>query len=354
MVTSFQQKLNYERSKIAKLGEPSIIQPSLPSIIQTSLLDLGLNQRVNKKDDGDGWKGNRNSNGLGEKQEIRSKLEQFKSACKSSTISTQDLLSSFRGFLRASSDICSSDCDESWRVALEALQLLKDADRADVVAYNMMLHFAALTAGRGCQPAFEHAINLMTRMVEENIEPDLISFNSMMNVCAKSASMMSQEEAFANAYSVLDMMRDARVVPNTITFTSMMEMCARSTGSRGGRGGWSRGWQKGMEILGLMREHNLNPSILTYIQMVKICLTSAKMKRAGNWSEEAVRNGCKVLELVREDGLELNEDFYNHFFSLCAKAAEAGYEAAVLVAEVNFLARPYSLEVTCMLAGFVS
>jgi len=329
------KKLKYERSKIAKLGEPSIVQ--------TSLLDLGHNERVNNKGDGDGRKGNRNSNGLGEKQEIRSKLERFKSACKSSTISTQDLLSSFRGFLRASSDICSSDCDESWRVALEALQLLKDADRAGVVAYNMMLHFAALTAGRGCQPAFEHAINLMTRMVEENIEPDLISFNSMMNVCAKSASMMSQEEAFANAYSVLDMMRDARIAPNTITFTSMMEMCARSTGARGGRGGWSRGWQKGMEILVLMREHDLNPSILTYIQMVKICLTSAKMKRAGNWSESAVRNGCKVLELVREDGLELNEDFYNHFFSLCAKAAEAGYEAAVVVAEDLFRDRNVSL-----------
>uniref|UniRef100_A0A7S0DXY6 EF-hand domain-containing protein n=1 Tax=Hanusia phi TaxID=3032 RepID=A0A7S0DXY6_9CRYP len=320
------KKLKHERAKMEK--------PGAPSVIRTSLIDLGYQDRkVRDRDASSRTAGGSNEEWREEMQEVRSKLEAFKTACLSSSTSQQDLFSLFRSFLKACSEMSKRDCDESWRLALKALNLFKESQRSDVVSHNMMLHFAAQTAANGCRSAFEHAINLMTGMVEENIEPDLVSFNSMMNVCAKSASMLSEEEAFANAFSVLDMMRDARVAADTITFTSMMELCARSTGARGGRGGSSRGWQKGMEIHAMMREQGLQPSIMTYIQMVKICLFSAKLKRAGKWTEEAVRNGCRVLELVREDGLVLTEDFYNHFFSLCAKAAEAGYEAAVTVAE---------------------
>jgi hypothetical protein len=93
----------------------------------------------------------------------------------------------------------------------------------------------------------------------------LVSFNTLMNVCAKSAAAGLGEQAVLNAHTVLQMMEEVRgIKADAITFTSMLDACARAAAVRGGRGGWTRGWQNGLDVLELMRKKKVPRTSMTY------------------------------------------------------------------------------------------
>jgi hypothetical protein len=74
-----------------------------------------------------------------------------------------------------------------WETALDTVE--KKGDPAHIVTtYNLILNLCALAAARGRPDALETALDVMSRMVEHGATPNLVSFNTLMNVCAKSAA----------------------------------------------------------------------------------------------------------------------------------------------------------------------
>jgi hypothetical protein len=219
---------------------------------------------------------------------------------------------------------------KKWEIALDTVETTGEPERI-VLTYNLVLNLCALAATRGRAGAFETALDAMSRMVERGATPTLISFNTLMNVCAKSAAAELGEQAVLNAHTVLSMMEDAHIKPDVITFTSMLDACARAAAVRGGRGGWTRGWQNGVEVLEIMREKGVKRTAMVYNVLISICVTGASTRLEGQWVQEAVERGVSVLETMRKDGVKPDSDTYNHLFTVCAKAAGAGYKDAAEV-----------------------
>jgi hypothetical protein len=251
-----------------------------------------------------------------------------------------------------------------WETALDTVE--KKGEPAYIVTtYNLVLNLCALAAARGRPDALETALDVMSRMVERGATPNLVSFNTLMNVCAKSAAAGLGEqvnffkslclffsefmytcsraltfenlcEAVVNAHAVLNMMEESNIQPDAITFTSMLDACARAAAVRGGRGGWTRGWKNGLEVLDLMRQRGVGRTAMTYNVLIATCVTGASMRREGLWVQEAVDLAVGVLTTMRQDGVRPDSDTYNHLFTVCAKAAGAGYKGAAAVAQEVF------------------
>jgi len=222
-----------------------------------------------------------------------------------------------------------------WEMALHTVEKTGEQERI-VLTYNLVLNLCARAATRGRTDALETALDVMSRMVERGSSPTIISFNTLMNVCAKSAAAGLGEQAVVNAHTILNMMEDANIKPDAITFTSMLDACARAAAVRGGRGGWTRGWQNGLDVLALMRDKQVGRTAMTYNVLISICVTGASTRREGEWVDEAVNRGVAVLTTMRQDGVRPDSDTYNHLFMVCAKAAGAGYKDAARVAQVIF------------------
>jgi pentatricopeptide repeat protein len=224
---------------------------------------------------------------------------------------------------------------QKWETALDTVESTGEHARV-VTMYNLVLNLCALAAARGRTDALETALDVMSRMVERGANPTLVSFNTLMNVCAKSAACGLGEQAVTNAHNILHMMEDAHTKPDAITFTSMLDACARAAAVRGGRGGWTRGWQNGLRVLELMKEKGVGRTAMTYNVLISICVTGASTRREGVWVQEAVNRGVSVLNTMREDGVRPDSDTYNHLLTVCAKAASAGYKDAAVVAHEVF------------------
>ena len=224
-----------------------------------------------------------------------------------------------------------------WETALDTVEETGEEVRI-VTAYNLVLNLCAYAATRGQPRALDTALDVMSRMVERGATPTLVSFNTLMNVCAKSAAADLGEQAVTNARTVLSMMEDANIRPDAITFTSMLDVCARAAAVRGGRGGWTRGWQNGQDVLDLMRTKGVRRTAMTYNVMISICITGASARLEGQSYilQEAVDRGVSVLATMRQDGVRPDSDTYNHLFTVCAKAAGGGYKDAAVVAQQIF------------------
>lgn len=235
---------------------------------------------------------------------------------------------SFKFILHTGSKLMKTKGAEALAATDRALSVLESQNWADVTSYTMVINLLAKAAAGGNSTALDHAFDVMSAMVSNGIDPSIYTFNALMNVCAKSAAAGYGEKILEICHTVLVMMEDAEVEPDTITFTTMLDGCSRAAAARGGRGGWTRGWEKGLEILEEMRERGVKPNVMTFNVLISICITGAGMRRAGSWAEQAVGRGLEVLRMMKEEGLQPGPDTYRQLISMCASAASAGYEEA--------------------------
>ena len=241
-------------------------------------------------------------------------------------------IKSFKFIMNTGGKIMKQRSAETLTTAHRALSVLEAHGWADVTSYTMVINLLAKAAAAGNASACDCAFDIMSTMVGRGIEPSIYTFNALMNVCAKSGGAGYGEKILEICDSVLDMMTDAAVEPDTITFTTMLDGCARAAAFRGGRGGWTRGWEKGLEILKRMRERGVRPNALTFNILISICITGAGTRRAGSWAEQAVGRGLAVLDMMKEEGVIPGADTYRQLISMCASAAKSGYAEAVDVA----------------------
>jgi len=74
-------------------------------------------------------------------------------------------------------------------------------------------------------------------MRNRGCEPDIITFNSLMDICAKAAGYKSEGGPMdggsgvpittMTGYSVLQLISDEGLQPNVVTFATLMQLCAK-------------------------------------------------------------------------------------------------------------------------------
>ncbi|CAM9875314.1 unnamed protein product, partial [Ectocarpus fasciculatus] len=168
----------------------------------------------------------------------------------------------------------------SWRAALS---VLREMDRAGVtpetVAFNTVLaafehraHSGGSSSGGGAAkrepPRWPMALELLADMERRGVEPDVVTYNSLINVLRWGGQR-------DRALEILDGMNAkggaGGVRPDVITYNSAIAACAS-----GGE------WKKASQLIGEMRRKGLKPDRYSYTSAIHAC------SKAGN-PEEALR-----------------------------------------------------------------
>jgi hypothetical protein len=92
-------------------------------------------------------------------------------------------------------------------LARRVMALMASADVSpDLITYNTMLDVCAKSAPRRGHKAFLHGLKVFESIAADGLEPDLISFNSLLNVACKGAAVPDNSHWSTNALKVLAMM----------------------------------------------------------------------------------------------------------------------------------------------------
>ncbi|CAN0044183.1 unnamed protein product [Ectocarpus sp. 4 AP-2014] len=198
---------------------------------------------------------------------------------------TIDEQGSVRGFVcldHSSFMAVLSACSKAGRWG-SALSVLREMDRAGVtpetVAFNTVLaafehraHSGGSSSGGGAAkrepPRWPKALELLADMERRGVEPDVVTYNSLINVLRWGGQR-------DRALEILDGMNAkggaGGVRPDVITYNSAIAACAS-----GGE------WKKASQLIGEMRRKGLKPDRYSYTSAIHAC------SKAGN-PEEALR-----------------------------------------------------------------
>eukprot|EP00746_Dinoflagellata_sp_MGD_P110151 gnl/MRDRNA2_/MRDRNA2_47282_c0_seq1.p1 gnl/MRDRNA2_/MRDRNA2_47282_c0~~gnl/MRDRNA2_/MRDRNA2_47282_c0_seq1.p1 ORF type:complete len:149 (-),score=16.99 gnl/MRDRNA2_/MRDRNA2_47282_c0_seq1:30-476(-) len=117
-----------------------------------------------------------------------------------------------------------------------------------------------------------HTVALIETMLEERLEPDIVSYNAIMITCenikhdsfnssvASGGSWLSGSVSkWDYAFAVLNQMIGERIIPDTKIYNATIRVCA------GGRH-----WESALDLLAACRKSATADS-LTYFQTISIC-----------------------------------------------------------------------------------
>lgn len=206
----------------------------------------------------------------------------------------------------------------AWQEGLRVLdEYCETLDNRDVVAYTAAMH--------GCEYAgeWQEAIRLLGRMRASGVEPNEVTFVSVMGACAKACANLESNAStrsgvqvtktsetkkqpmrlpLQKALQILNVMRkDSTVVdPNVQVYNAAIRACAEGLDV-------SRSFQ----LLQMLRDDGLSPNIVTYGTLMTAC------QRVGT-----LVGMNKVFQFMRHDDLEPNEIIYGAAISCCRKAGE--------------------------------
>ncbi|CAM9498192.1 unnamed protein product [Ectocarpus sp. 12 AP-2014] len=154
--------------------------------------------------------------------------------------------------------------------------------------------------GRGLSPvqaeasdAGDFALGLMEEMKREGVEPDIITYGSLM-------SALSPRGA-AGADIVLELfetLAKSGLKPNSITYVSAIR-------AYGDKGDWKRAEQM---LVGMQKEHGVEPNRFCYSAVVKALANGGQWKRA-----------LETLDEMRECGLSADPVVYTAAIGACEK-----------------------------------
>ena len=92
-------------------------------------------------------------------------------------------------------------------LARRVMTLMASADVSpDLITYNTMLDVCAKSAPRRGHKAFLHGLKVFESIAADGLEPDLISFNCLLNIASKGAAVPDNSHWSTNGLKVLAMM----------------------------------------------------------------------------------------------------------------------------------------------------
>ena len=211
--------------------------------------------------------------------------------------------------------MCADDCGNG-ELAARVMGLLRQTGVApDRITYNTLLDVCAKSAARRGVDAFVEGLELMDTMVGDGIAPDLVSYNSLLNTAAKGAAAPGNAEWSANGLKVLAMMQDKGLSPDVNSYNVLIDACAQAASARGSRGRV----EEGMLVLTRMRDAGIEPDIISYNSLLNTCA-----KAAGVWGSVSVSQASRIIEMMQGDGVAPDLTSFNCLLNAYAQAAAAG------------------------------
>mmetsp|Transcript_9130 Transcript_9130/g.18876 ORF Transcript_9130/g.18876 Transcript_9130/m.18876 type:complete len:596 (-) Transcript_9130:525-2312(-) len=225
-----------------------------------------------------------------------------------------------------------------WSDALQKLVLMEEefrpigrnkskSDEQSVPSLNVYQAVLVACARAG---QYDNVTSLLTKMRRRGVRPNVYTYNSLLNVCAK-----DKETRWKEALSLLSQcQREPGIDPDLVTYTTAMRACIR--GRRSDKAieifrvvkdmgieldvycyttamdACAKGkmWKTALSILREMKEKGIEPNEVTYGVAVAAC------GNGGRWEK-----ALELLDQMREMNMKINTITYNAAVSALAKAA---------------------------------
>jgi len=144
---------------------------------------------------------------------------------------------------------------------------------------------------------FNHMNSLLTRMRRRGVRPNVYTYNSLLKICASSASA-------SEALSLLSQcQREPGVKPDLITYTTTMKACARG-----------RQEDKVRELFRAAKDMGMELDVYFYTTAMDAC---AKGRKRDSWS-----NALLLLDEMKEKGIAPNEVTYGVAVAACGNGGQ--------------------------------
>ncbi|ACI64491.1 predicted protein [Thalassiosira pseudonana CCMP1335] len=146
---------------------------------------------------------------------------------------------------------------------------------------------------------YDKVMSLLTKMRRRQVRPNVYTYNSLLNICAKDRTPRWKE-----ALSLLSQcQREPGINPDLVTYTTAMRACAQARKSN-----------KAMEIFRVINDMGMELDVYCYTTAMDAC---AKDR---NW-----KTALKLLEdmTMRSTNMRINAITYNSAISALAKAARS-------------------------------
>ena len=160
----------------------------------------------------------------------------------------------------------------------KAMQALEEMRAAGLVpnefSYSSAIaSCASATTSIGCSPAVDLGRMLLAAMQRDGIEPDIITYNSLI-------SSFEKGRQSTRAVQTLEQMRRAGVEPDVVSYSSAISACEKSKQS-----------EMALEVFASMKRAGLQPTVITFNALI------SALEKGGMWSK-----ALDVLEDMKRGG----------------------------------------------------
>ncbi|GMN57960.1 hypothetical protein TIFTF001_027056 [Ficus carica] len=163
------------------------------------------------------------------------------------------------------------------RVAVEVFNKRRNGFVVDVKIYTVLI-YGWCKIGR-----VDMAERFLRDMVARGIEPNVVTYNVLLNGVCRKASLHPEERferTIRNADKVFDEMRERGIEPDVTSFSIVLHVYSRAHKP-----------DMSLEKLKEMREMGLSPTVATYTSVVKCLCSCGRLEDAEELLGEMVRDG---------------------------------------------------------------
>ncbi|KAK3262832.1 hypothetical protein CYMTET_28338, partial [Cymbomonas tetramitiformis] len=157
----------------------------------------------------------------------------------------------------------------------------------NVITYNSLIS----ACEKGGQ--WEKALEVFAGMKKAGVEPNVITYSSLISACEKGGQWEKALEVFAG-------MKKAGVEPDVITYNSLISAC-----EKGGQ------WEKALEVFAGMKKAGVEPDVITYSSLISAC------EKGGQWEK-----ALEVFAGMKKAGVEPDVITYSSLISACEKGGQ--------------------------------
>ncbi|KAK9993925.1 hypothetical protein SO802_023628 [Lithocarpus litseifolius] len=201
-------------------------------------------------------------------------------------------------------------------LAVEIFARTESAVGNTVQVYNAMMGVYARN-GR-----FNKVQELLDLMRERGCEPDLVSFNTLINARLKSGAMVPNL-----AIDLLNEVRRSGLRPDIITYNTLISACSRESNL-----------EEAVKVYNDMEEHNCQPDLWTYNAMISVygrCGLSSKAMQLFNDLEskgflaDAVTYNSLLYAFAREGNVEKVKEVWEEMIKMGFGKDEMTYNTVI-------------------------
>ncbi|KAF1891783.1 hypothetical protein Lal_00031592 [Lupinus albus] len=163
------------------------------------------------------------------------------------------------------------------KVAVEIFNRNKYRFKPDVKMYTVLI-YGWCKLGR-----IKMAEGFFREMVEQGIEPNVVTYNVLLNGICRKASLHPEERferTVKNAENIFDEMRKRGIEPDVTSFSIVLHVYSRAHKP-----------QLSLDKLKLMKEKGICPTVVTYTSVIKCLCSCGRLEDAEDLLNEMVGSG---------------------------------------------------------------